>query len=158
MPIRPELLHLYRGLDWAAARARILERARGRCEQCGKPVGKVCFTYTWQTWSCDPSGAIIRMPYRVKLYHMVWIALGSRVWRDQCGHPVPKGSWPAGGLPRRIRVQLGVAHIDPDGQFLDDKNMRAWCTWCHLHHDQPHHKLTRSTRKDAARPLLQEVV
>jgi hypothetical protein len=31
---------------------------------------------------------------------------------------------------------------------LDDLNLRSWCTWCHLHHDQPHHKETRCHRKE----------
>jgi len=151
MPIRPELRHLYTGPEWAAARKRILERARGRCEQCGKPAGATVFTYTWQTWYCD------QFPFgRAKRYHMVWARVNGRGWRDQFGKVLPKTYWPAKGLPRRIRVQLGVAHVDPAGEFLDDSNMRAWCTWCHLHHDQPQHKLSRSSRKDAGRPLLQE--
>jgi hypothetical protein len=157
MPIRPELRHLYRTPEWAAARKRILARAGGRCEQCRKPAGKVVFTYTWQTWRCS------QFPFgREKVYHMAWVALGQHVWRNETGWTIRpavgsdpgKGSWPARGLPRRIRVQLGVAHVDPEGAFLDDSNLRAWCTWCHLHHDQPQHKISRCDRKDRSRPLL----
>lgn len=151
MPIRPELRHLYRTSEWAAARKRILERAGGKCEQCGRPAGLIVFCYTWQSWQTGPG------MQRTKFYHMVWILSdGGRHWFDQFGCPVPDKTWPGAGLPRPLRVQLGVAHVDPVGDFLSDQNLRAWCTWCHLHHDQPQHKLTRSRRKDAGRPLLQD--
>lgn len=34
--------------------------------------------------------------------------------------------------------------------------LRAWCQWCHLHHEVPHHAKTRATRKDRTRELLAE--
>ena len=60
------------------------------------------------------------------------------------------------GLPRKIRVKLTIAHADHNPANMDDHNLHSWCTWCHLHHDQPHHKETRCHRKDAARPMLRD--
>ena len=60
----------------------------------------------------------------------------------------------AKGLPRKIRVKLTIAHADNNPANMDDLNLRCWCTWCHLHHDQAHHKETRRARKDRGRPLL----
>src|SRR3954464_14112555 len=113
MPIRPELRHLYRTPEWKALRAKVFKRARGRCEQCRKPAGREIFTYTWQTWEAGPGLS------RKKLYHMVWIATGCRVWRDESGHRLPKGWWPAQGLPRRIRSVITVAHLDGDARNMD---------------------------------------
>ena len=151
MPIRPDIRHLYRGPVWEATRKRILDRAGNCCEGCGKPNGARVFTYTWK--SRDPEfGGRVR-------YHMVWIRDASEgrkeKWRDEFGYPVSKRHWPAPGLPRRIRAQLGVAHVDNNPANMDDSNLRAWCNWCHLHADSTHHRQTRGARKDATRPVLQ---
>jgi hypothetical protein len=53
-----------------------------------------------------------------------------------------------------IPVKLTIAHADHNPANMDDRNLRSWCTWCHLHHDQPHHKETRCRKKDASRPIL----
>ena len=148
MPIRPEWRHLYRGVEWENIRKRILTRAANRCEACGKPNGTAIFTYTWQTWNLGPG------LHREKVYHMVWIKENSRVWRDQWGHPVPVTGWPSMGLPRRIRAQIGVAHVDGNPANRDEGNLRAWCTWCHLHHDMAAHQRTRQERKDRNRTML----
>jgi 5-methylcytosine-specific restriction endonuclease McrA len=61
---------------------------------------------------------------------------------------------------RLVKVQLGVAHLDHDdiARFYDEGNLRAWCRACHLRKDnQGIHRTTRQTRKDRARPLLQEI-
>jgi hypothetical protein len=93
---------------------------------------------------------------RRRIYHMVWLVVNGGRWYDQDGKPFAKHWWPAKGLPRSIRIQLGAAHVDPAGAFLDPENVRVWCTWCHLHHDQPQHRDTRAGRRDRLRPLLQE--
>jgi hypothetical protein len=85
---------------------------------------------------------------------MMWIKEGFRVWRNQLGHPC--SPLHAQGLPRKIRVKLTIAHADNNPWNMDDANLRCWCTWCHLHHDQPHHKETRCRRKDAQRPILRD--
>jgi hypothetical protein len=148
MPIRREWRHLYRGPEWTAIRKRILARAGNKCEQCGKPNGAVIFTYTWQTWKLGPG------LYCHKLYHMVWIKEASKVWRDQAMCPVPANCWPSKGLPRRITAQIGVAHLDGNPANRADTNLRALCTWCHLHHDMPAHQIARQTRKDRTRAML----
>ena len=146
MPIARELRRLYQGPEWAAARRRILERARGRCEQCKKPSGPV-FTYTWQIDEMEGLE-------RIRRYYMAWATPRSRAWRDQFGRIIPRDEWPAEGLPRKIIAEISVAHLHPDGGFLDDNNLRALCQWCHCHLDQWLHRQSRSTRKDRGRPML----
>lgn len=53
-----------------------------------------------------------------------------------------------------VRVVLTVAHLDHNPANMEDDNLMALCQWCHLHLDFDHHRETRQTRKDAARPLL----
>jgi hypothetical protein len=59
-------------------------------------------------------------------------------------------------------VQLGVAHLDQDPTNNADSNLAALCRACHLAHDRATHTehahFTRATKKDAARPLLQEAI
>jgi hypothetical protein len=148
MPIKREWRKLYTGPEWQAAKARTLKRYENRCCNCGKPKGAVVWTYTWKTRDLRFGGG-----YR---YHMVWLLEATKVWRDRLGHPLPKSQWPAPGLPRRIKVQIGVAHKDHDPANRDDSNLRAWCNWCHLHHDSPHHQETRQKRRDRERPMLAE--
>lgn len=145
MPIRPEYRHLYRGAAWKDTRRRILERAGNRCEACGKPDRGLIYTYTWQS-RAQKFGA-------VKRYHMAWIlADGGKEWRDQdgavCKAPLMRG------LPRKVKVNLGVAHLDNNPLNNADENLKALCSWNHLRADDIFHRGTRSTRKDKRRPLL----
>jgi len=126
MPIRPELRQFY-GRHWRTViRPRILARARGRCEDCG-------------------------VPNRLETLRVgsAWFEGRNSRWYD---HRVR--------LPRpvrqahRVRVILTIAHFNHDPADNRDENLMALCQWCHLHHDQSHHKATRSARKDARRPLL----
>lgn len=144
MPIRPELRHHYSTPEWLETRARILKRAKNRCEQCGKRNHTIVFTYTWRA-SQLVAGAIVRTAY------MIWCDRGSRAWRTQDRLRV--SPWRYKGLPRRVHVQLAVAHVDGVAGHDSDENLRAWCQWCHLHHDAPQHKATRIQRKDRARGL-----
>ena len=146
MPIRAEFRHLYRTPLWQELRARVLQRAGYRCEQCGKPDGVRVFTYTWKTREPRFGG--------LWSHHMVWVAEERSVWRDQFGGVVPKSRWPATGLPRHIWSVLTVAHVDGNPPNMNENNLRAWCTWCHLHHDQQQHHEARADRKDLGRPLI----
>jgi hypothetical protein len=146
MPIRAEFRHLYRREWLTVTRPRILARARQQCERCKKPLHAWIFTYTWKTRDPQFSGA-----WR---YQMIWIKEGFRVWRNHDGRPC--SPLHTQGLPRKIRVKLTIAHADNNPWNMDDSNLRCWCTWCHLHHDQPHHKETRCLRKDEARPILRD--
>ncbi len=151
MPIRPDLRHFYVGPKWAGTRSRILDRAKNKCESCGKPnhrhvwvINLVRGTFTRaggpQCWSpvkgdgarwrwCDLDGAVSK------------IRLTGRQWN----------------LARRIRVVLTIAHLNHVAGDDRDENLRALCQWCHLHYDRVHHAMTRQARKDAARPILQEI-
>jgi len=149
MPIRKDLLHLYRGPEWKATRDRILAAADNKCERCKKPNGAWIYTYTWQTWA-------IVAGEKVKSYHMIWIKEGSKVWRNQHGWPVSPIS--SKGLPRKIRVVLTVAHADNQPENMNAGNLRCWCAWCHLAADRVFHGLTRSIRKDGGRPVLNQVI
>jgi hypothetical protein len=52
------------------------------------------------------------------------------------------------------RVVLTVAHVNHLSGDDRDDNLRCWCARCHLVYDNGYHRLTRSLRKDASRPLL----
>jgi hypothetical protein len=145
MPIRPDLRHFY-GRHWrTVTRPRILERAGHKCEQCGKPDRAIVFTVT---------GKVVLAPHDIWPY-MFWVAeKGGEVWRDQFGKPFP--DFKIKLLPRKVRVVLTVAHLNHVAGDDRDKNLQALCQWHHLHLDASHHRESRQTRKDGARPLLAE--
>ncbi len=114
MPIRPEWRHLFQGPEWAAIRARILERAGNRCEQCGKP------NY-------------------VKLQVMrggYWFDAATNAWRD-CTGESNAFCWPDLRPHRHrtiytVRCVLTVAHLNHDPRDNHDENLRALCQHCRL--------------------------
>jgi len=146
MPIRPELRKFY-GKTWREViRPRILSRAGNKCEQCGKPNGRIVKTSTTMA---------------LFGYMMFWAIprpnASHELWNDNRGRhcePFGKCITPA----HEIRVVLTVAHLNHTPGDDRDENLRALCQWCHLHHDLTvhvrHAAATRATRKDAARPLL----
>ena len=149
MPIRPDLRHLYLTPEWASTRNRILKRARGRCEQCHKPMNCSIYTYTWQTWeTIDGIG-------RLRVYHMVW----ARVRQAQPGAISLAASCPA-IAGRRRACRGGSASSSesptsiPPASSMPTRISSLLCTWCHLHQDSPQHKVARSMRKDRGRPIL----
>ena len=135
MPIRKDLRHLYRTAEYKAARARVVERAGNRCEQCGKPNGEKVETVT----------------YNIDGPAMFWRSAGSG-WIDHTGraNALPAG-WPWISI---IRVVCTCAHLNHTAGDDRDENLKFLCQWCHLNLDKPQHKITRSIRKDQARPLL----
>jgi hypothetical protein len=150
MPIRPELRHLYCTPEWRELRDKLFKQARGRCSICKKPHRLIIYTYTWQTYEIVDGR-------RVKRYHMCWARANGRAWRDQNGKLMPKGQWPAKGLPRRIRAIITVAHLDHQAEHMAEENLGVLCTWHHLHHDMDEHRSSRARRKDLGRPILQEL-
>lgn len=143
MPIRPEYRKYYRGPQWQATRARILERSQHCCERCGIPNGLYAMRASGARWFDAAPG------------RGVWIRPGD-VMVDR-RPPIERGvvipeptDWP----PRFVTAQLGIAHLNNVPGDDRDENLAAWCRECHLIADRPFHKLTRSTRKDRARPLL----
>lgn len=140
MPIRADLRHFY-GREWRlVVRPRILARAENRCEQCGVP-NHTEVTRVLGFWLEEGAS---------------W-ALGTfRRWKTPKGADWYEGHGDPLGRRRRVRIVLTVAHLNHKSGDDRDENLRAWCQWCHLHHDVVHHAETRATRKDAARPLLRE--
>lgn len=135
MPIRPEFRMFY-GTKWhTVTRPRILARAGNKCEQCRAPNHTL-----------------------VHRIHGAWLQVKAswtdgilKLWFDGDGTPLSRK--PEG--PRRVvTIVLAVAHLNHVPGDDRDENLRAFCQWCHLHHDATHHAETRSIRKDAARPLL----
>jgi hypothetical protein len=162
MPIRPDLRPFYHGPAWQAVRQRILTRAGGcfddlgkyrggaKCEQCGRVDRRRYWVLSMRTVNFDM--------LLVDQYFSL-VKGDGQLWRScvSGGQRTPlrlRGEqWK---LVRRVKLQIGVAHVNGVAGDDRDENLRAWCQWCHLRHDQAQHKQTRSARKDAARPLLQE--
>ncbi len=147
MPIRKDLLPLYKTPEYKAARDRIVERAGNCCEQCKKPNGQTVETVSFVNFAKQP--------------FMLWRSVGSTWW---CWH---SGKYSGGRATdnffdgaswrkdvRSIRVVLTLAHLDHNPTNNADSNLKFLCQWCHLNYDKIHHRETRSTRKDSGRPLL----
>jgi hypothetical protein len=138
MPIRPELRHFY-GREWREkTRPRILARAGGRCEHCGKPNHR-------RVWviSLSPGSQYWTLTKSRQAWHYCNLAGGSGNFL--------LFDWSAA---RRIRVVLTIAHLNHQAGDDRDENLKALCQWCHLNHDKEHHRETRAARKDGARPLF----
>lgn len=131
MPIRKELRHHYRGPTWQAVRRRILTRARGRCEWCGKPDRRVLWVAPDGRWS-EFNGT-------------------AHVWRDERGKPTRE---PYTDNLRSVAVVLTVAHLNHVPDDNRDDNLAALCQRCHLRHDEPQHRASRAaTRRAKSRNL-----
>jgi hypothetical protein len=138
MPIRPEFRQFYGRVWREEIRPRILKRARNKCEQCGVPNN----TEVLRVRGCWLDQ---KVSWKFRVLERWRGADGKRLKEE------PEGP------QRRVRIVLGVAHINHTPGQDDDDNLRAWCQWCHLHHDAVHHRETRATRKDATRPLLAQL-
>lgn len=123
MPIRPENRDRYPP-DWPAIRARILQRARYRCEECG--VANRAWGYR------DCNGEFHRTPKRplIELFP-----------RDKKVKP-PFVIHSAEGRLKIIEIVLTIAHLDHVPEHCDDDNLRAMCQACHLAYDAEHHAQT----------------
>lgn len=121
MPIRPELRPLYPP-HWKALSRRVrFEKARGRCQECGRRHLTVI--------RCLPDGR--------------WFDEIDRVWRNSRGRPC---RWPdlvEAVHFRNTRVVLAAAHLDHDPSHNRLRNLRALCQRCHMKHDQDHHLMQR---------------
>lgn len=155
MPIRPELRHLYRTAEYREARARVIERAGNKCEQCGKRNRRRVWVVRLADWLA------LRFPDRpAEQVDQFWSSVkgDGQCWRA-CSHAdtvrlrLHGADW---NLARQIRVILCCAHLDHDPTNNALANLRALCQWCHLNHDRSKHRQTRVIRKDAARPICAE--
>jgi hypothetical protein len=158
VPIRPDLRPFYGRTWYEVTRPRILRRAGGRfrrdgtylggakCERCQKPDRQHVFTF---------KDRLVLAPDDVRPF-MFWLAAkGDGVWRDQFGQLFPGLKLKT--MTRKVWVVLQVGHVNHIAGDDRDENLRAWCPWCHLHHDAVHHRESRSMRKDVDRPLLRGI-
>jgi hypothetical protein len=117
VPIRKDLRWFY-PIDWVLLSRRIrFERARGRCESCGRPHGRPVRQLPDGRWYDEERG----------------------LWRDDRGREAP---WPDivdWCTAREKRIWLGTAHLDHDPGNSRARNLRALCQRCHLCHDRPEH-------------------
>jgi hypothetical protein len=122
MPIRPEHRFFY-PIDWPQLSIAIrFGRARGCCEGCGRPHGRMVYHLGDGRW---------------------WDADVGR-WRDGWGRRIRIA---AGtdilAQARRTRVILAAAHRDHDTSNNADANLAAFCQRCHMVHDRLEHQRRR---------------
>jgi hypothetical protein len=122
MPIRPEHRFFY-PIDWAQLSAVIrFGRAKGCCEGCGRPHGRMVYHLGDGRW---------------------WDADAGR-WRDGWGRRIRIAEEAdILGYARRTRVVLAAAHRDHDTSNNADANLAAFCQRCHMIHDRPEHRRRR---------------
>ncbi len=135
MPIRPQHRWLY-PIDWPQLSAMIrFTRAKGRCEQCGRPHGQL-------------------------VHHLGdgrWWDEEHKVWRNGRGRVlVSLGSEPP-ALPspniRSTRVFLATGHLDHNPGNNAPRNLKAFCQRCHMAHDRVEHQRRRWMTLRARRAL-----
>jgi hypothetical protein len=149
MPIAKEFRQFYGPVWRNVTRPRILARADNKCEVCGVP-DRIMAMRAQGWWSkFDGSRRTLLFWYNGTPTEFIWTAPGSD------GKPLEGKLL---GFPREIcrlvPIVLGVAHLNHKSGDDRDENLKALCQWCHLHYDHTHHRETRVTRKDRARPLL----
>lgn len=136
MPIRPEQRWFY-PIDWPQLSAMIrFQRAKGRCERCGRPHGRDVihlgdgrwFDEERQQWRGDSGRRARGVP----------TASPSRP-RQLCFTYLADPALP----PQSTRVVLASAHLDHDPGNNDPDNLAALCQRCHLAHDRPEHRRQR---------------
>lgn len=131
MPIRSEYRRFYSGAGWRATRYRIRARANDCCEFCGVPNH-----------------------VRVIRCGGYWLDPATYRWQSPDGGPAAADPT---GRDRSVYIVCTVAHLNHLAGDDRPENLRFLCQSCHLAWDRGHHKETRSARKDADRPLLQEL-
>ena len=134
MPIRRHHRWLY-PIDWRELSASIrFRRAKGRCEGCGRPHGRLVIVLSdGQWWDAERS---------------TWRCGNGRVLRRRI--PAPEGHGPPG---RSTRVVLSAAHLDHDPQNNAVANLAALCQRCHILHDKAEHLRRRQLTYVARRAL-----
>ncbi len=122
MPIRPQYKWLY-PIDWPQLSASIrFKRAKGRCEECGRPHGR-------------------------EIQHLGdgrWWDEEMRKWRDGRGRILRRVALIDEDIViRTTKVVLATAHLDHDPTNNHPKNLKALCQRCHLIHDREEHRRRR---------------
>ena len=125
MPIRPQHRWLY-PIDWPQLSAFIrFGRAKGRCEICKRPHGRVVFHLGDGRW-WDDEGA-------------TWRSGRGRALSRMSGgpHSIKDGSLAT------TKVALAAAHLDHDPTNNRSRNLKALCQRCHMLHDRSEHRRRR---------------
>ncbi len=122
MPIRRELRHFY-PIDWKQLSAVIrFERAKGRCETCGRPHGRLVQHLGDGRWYDEERQA----------------------WMDGRGRALSRlGLLLDDAAIRWTKVVLATAHLDHDPTNNPPRNLRALCQRCHMLHDRQEHRRQR---------------
>ena len=123
MPIKPEHRGFY-PIDWPQLSHEIRFRhAKGACEGCGRPHGRIVLHLGDGRW---------------------WDAEAGR-WRDSGGRRlrVQPSAVEVARAVRRTKVVLATAHRNHDTSANTRANLAAWCQRCHLSHDRPEHQRRR---------------
>jgi hypothetical protein len=122
MPIRPEFRWLY-PIDWPQLSAVIrFQRAKGRCETCGRPHGRTVRHLGDGRWWDEEAQS----------------------WRDGQGRPLLRLDLTTHESAVRItRVVLATAHLDHDPTNNRLRNLKALCQRCHMRHDRDEHRRRR---------------
>ena len=123
MPIRKEHRFLY-PIDWPELSAIIrFERAKGRCEGCGRP----------------------HLTHVRHLGDGRWWDEARGVWRNGHGRSLPRLMPPAADDPSLMStyVVLATAHLDHDPGNSRPRNLKALCQRCHMLHDRNEHRRRR---------------
>ncbi|GJE39466.1 MULTISPECIES: hypothetical protein [Bacteria] len=123
MPIRPEHRFFY-PIDWPQLSIAIrFGRAKGRCEACKRPHGRMVYHLGDGRWWDGEAG----------------------VWRDGRGR-ITRLTLGVDDLLTRVRttrVVLAAAHRDHDTSNNANANLAAFCQRCHMIHDRPEHRRRR---------------
>jgi hypothetical protein len=122
MPIHLRYRWLY-PIDWPQLSALIrFERAKGRCEFCGRPHGR-------------------------EIRHLGdgrWWDEENRTWRNGRGRALSRLALPADDVSVKItKVVLAAAHLDHDPTNNRPRNLKALCQRCHMLHDREEHRRRR---------------
>ena len=123
MPIRRQHRWLY-PIDWPQISASIrFGRAKGRCEHCHRPHGRLV----------------------VHLGDGRWWDEERKTWRDGRGRALPglPAYLPGGAAPLTTKVFLAAAHLDHDPGNNRPRNLKAFCQRCHMLHDREEHQRRR---------------
>ncbi len=133
MPIRRHHRWLY-PIDWRELSASIrFRRAKGRCEACGRPHGRIVQHLGDGRWWDEQR----------------------HTWRDGAGKPLRRMK-PPHSIVERVRLTrtvLATAHRDHDPQNNDGANLAALCQRCHILHDKLEHLRRRRLTYLARRAL-----
>jgi hypothetical protein len=123
MPIRREHRFFY-PIDWPKLSIAIrFGRAKGVCEGCRRPHGRIVVHFgDGRWWDLDAGG-----------------------WRNGRGRCIRlrRGADDVLGGVRRTRVVLAAAHCDHVTSNNSGSNLAAYCQRCHMIHDRPEHRRRR---------------